>query len=63
VNVSGEVIYEQLVAVLIHSWREEFSIVKRAGNSCSPVRGSFLEVAMFKVASAVFSVDAISQDT
>jgi hypothetical protein len=31
VNVSGEVIYEQLVAVLIHSWREEFSIGRGQG--------------------------------
>ena len=29
----------------VHSWREELSIVKRAGNSWSPARGSFLGVA------------------
>jgi len=31
-------------------------MVKRAGNSCSPVRGSFLEVAMFEFVDAVFLV-------
>jgi hypothetical protein len=31
-------------------------MVKRAGNSCSPVRGSFLEDAMFEVVSVVHLV-------
>lgn len=44
VRSSGGFDYQLLVEdVFVHSWREEFSIVKRAGNSCSPVRGSFLE--------------------
>ena len=34
------------VKLSVHSWREEFSMVNRAGNSCSPVRGSFFGAAI-----------------
>jgi hypothetical protein len=40
---------------LLHSWRDEFSMVKRAGNSCSPVRGSlFLLFAMPRTGDVVY---------
>lgn len=50
-RVSGEsgwcVVF--FVVELLLSCREEFSMVKRAGNSCSPVRGSFLADDMLDV--------------